>query len=116
MNKKGFTLVELLATITIMLIIASIAIPTGIKFIQRADKKQYEILEKQIVSAASKYYVNNKNEKCIELDKLKNNIDEKYLNEAGDVINPNNNKVLNKKVKVNTTGNKTTYELVNSCT
>ena len=50
MNNKGFTLVELLAAVTIMLMITMIAIPTSMKLIERGKQKQYDILESQIIS------------------------------------------------------------------
>jgi len=114
-NNKGFTLVEVLATVTIMVIITLIAVPTSIRFIERGKNQQYEILEDQIISAASKYYVKHKDEgKCIELDVLINDIDEKYV-EGTSIIDPRNNDVLTNKVQVTVIGTKITYELVENC-
>ena len=120
MNKKGFTLIELIATITIMVMITIIAIPTSIKFIEKGKQNQYDILEDQIISAANKYYINHKDDKCITIDELKNTnllneVDDKFINNLGNIINPKTNKTLNEQVKVTINGNKVTYKLVASC-
>lgn len=58
-SEKGFTLVELIATITIMLIIVSIAIPTSIKFINDGKEKEYDLVVDKIEVAAQEYYREN---------------------------------------------------------
>ena len=43
MNKKGFTLIELIVTIALVAMLFIIAIPTSIKFIERGKNQQYQI-------------------------------------------------------------------------
>jgi len=113
-NNRGFTLVEVLAAVTIMLMITVIAIPTSMKFIEKGKNQQYDILEDQILSAASKYYIKHKDTKCIELNNLINDIDDKYI-EGSNVIDPRSNEILTSKVKVTVDENKVKYELVQNC-
>ena len=58
-SEKGFTLVELIATITIMLIIVSIAIPTSIKFINDGKEREYDLIVDKIEVSAQEYYREN---------------------------------------------------------
>lgn len=113
-NNKGLTLIELILTVTIMLIITIIAVPTSIQFIKRSKTQQYSTLESQILSAASKYYIKHKDTKCIELNNLVNDIDEKYL-DGSNIIDPRDNSILTDKVKVTINGKTIKYELVNNC-
>lgn len=115
MNKKGFTLVELLVTITIMLLITIIAVPTTMRFVKNGKQKQYDILHSQIVSAASKYHIKHKDETCIEFEKLINEIDDKYIKE-GKVIDPRNNSNLKGMIEVVIEGDKVTYKLITEST
>lgn len=61
-NKKGFTLVELLSTITIMTVIATMATVNIIKIMDEKEKANDESINNVITSAACVY---------IELDKNK---------------------------------------------
>ncbi len=116
MNSKGFTLVEVLSAVTIMVLITIIAVPTSIRFIEKGKNQQYQILEDQIIGAASKYYIKHKDEgKCISLDKLINDIDDKFL-DGTTIIDPRDNTALTDKVKVTIADSKVTYELVSSST
>lgn len=51
MNKKGFTLVELLATIIIIAVVAGITIPVALGTINKSKKKQEELLVSNIKNA-----------------------------------------------------------------
>ena len=55
MNKKGFTLIEMLATITILGIIMVIAFPSVISLIRNNDKHLAEQLGTTMVTDAKKY-------------------------------------------------------------
>lgn len=54
-NKKGFTLVELLAVITIMCIILLIAFPSTVKLIEQNNQKKYQYYYELIENAAIAY-------------------------------------------------------------
>jgi type IV pilus assembly protein PilA len=83
-NNKGFTLVELLAVLAILVIIMTIALPNISSSIERSKAKQNSAMEKVIISAGKLYVSNHKNNiqtdgnnKCyISMNKL---TDENYL-------------------------------------
>ena len=56
MNRKGFTLVEILGTITILGIISSIAIISITRILYNAKVEYYKSLESTVESAARDYY------------------------------------------------------------
>jgi type IV pilus assembly protein PilA len=58
-NKRGFTLVELLAVIVILAVILVIAIPNVIKVIDKAKLDTYKRNEDMLVSATQKYMAAN---------------------------------------------------------
>ena len=75
LNNKGFTLVELLAVLVIMIAIASIAIPTINSSLERSKKNQDEKRIKLLESAAELYvseHKNNFNATCLKLSTLVN--------------------------------------------
>ncbi len=53
MNRRGFTLVELLATIIVLAVVVGITIPVTINGINKAKKKQQDILVANIQSAVA---------------------------------------------------------------
>jgi type IV pilus assembly protein PilA len=59
-NKKGFTLVELLAVIVILIIITAIAIPSISSSIERTNDRQKKSKEELIISAAELYLSDHK--------------------------------------------------------
>lgn len=86
-NNKGFTLVELLAVLVIMIAIASIAIPTINSSLERSKNNQNQKRIKILESAAELYVSEHKNTfdgVCIALSLLKNEgyVDEEALNDA----------------------------------
>lgn len=73
LNKKGFTLVELLVVIVILAVIMSIAIPSITSSIERSKDKQKTQIIKLIESAGELYvdrHKNTVNQGQITLDKL----------------------------------------------
>ncbi len=60
-NNKGFTLVELLAVLVILIAISSIAIPTISSSLERSKTKQDDSKKKLLVSAAELYVTDNRN-------------------------------------------------------
>lgn len=88
LNKKGFTLVELLAVVVILLAISVIAISSISASIERSKAKQDAAKIEVILSYAKLYYDDHKNSEtdgCIELDLL--DLSESELTYAdGDII------------------------------
>ena len=56
LNKKGFTLVEVLAVVVILGIIMLIAIPNVNKLIMRNKKENCEAMKKNIINATKNYF------------------------------------------------------------
>lgn len=70
MNNKGFTLVELLASLTILAII-SILMTTSVQYsVTNVKTKNYETLKKMIVEATINY-INSSNDEYFSLDNIK---------------------------------------------
>lgn len=55
LNKKGFTMIELLAVLVILVVIMAIAIPSVTSSIERSKQKEYDQKVKLIESAAELY-------------------------------------------------------------
>ena len=95
MNRKGFTLVELLATITILGIIVTIGGVSISSIMKNAKNKEYELLISNIKSAVETYYQECKygdsDGNCSTQIELKYLLDNGYLSsngEDGKLINP----------------------------
>ncbi len=101
MNKKGFTLVELLATIVLLAIIVAIAIPTVNTVINKNKIENCKTLRDSVINAGILYVSDNKYDlewendttivKYSDLYSLNDTIahNDKYLKSA--IINPCNN-------------------------
>ena len=61
LNKKGFTLVEVLVVLVILVIIMSIAIPSVTSSIERSKQKQKDTKIELVISAAELYVDRHKN-------------------------------------------------------
>lgn len=70
MNKKGFTLVELLAVIIIMALIMAFAFPAITSIINNNNQKKYEAYEKSMTEYAKAYFEDSTS--IIGLTSLKN--------------------------------------------
>ena len=87
LNNKGFTLVELLAVVVILIIIVSIAIPTISSSIQRTNDSQIQNKKQLILSATEQYLSDHRkartkfyNNDCY-IDISDNLISDSYLTE-----------------------------------
>lgn len=68
LNQKGFTLVELLAVLVILVAIMGIAIPTISSSLERTKAKQNESRYKVLETAAEQYVTDHKNAIYTNLD------------------------------------------------
>jgi type IV pilus assembly protein PilA len=121
MNKKGFTLVELLAVIVILAIILVIAIPNVIKIIDKAKLDAYNKNKDLIERAAKTYLTSNasllpQNIGDYTIIKLNDLITNNYINNIKDPKNNTNCDVNNSLVKVENIGiNQYKYDAFLQC-
>lgn len=112
LNKKGFTLVELLAVVVILLAISVIAVSSISAAIERNKNKQNEAKKELIVSYGKLYYDEHKNDYtsitdfCVTTGKLKN---DKYISD--DELMDADNNTISGAVKYNGTK----FEFVDHC-
>ena len=66
-NKKGFTLTEILAVIAILGVILAIAVPSYNSLSKKFEKAYYEKLEGSVLAAAKSYYKENAESRPSEL-------------------------------------------------
>ena len=109
-NKKGFTLIELIATITLILLLFIILVPLSLNLIEKSNKEQCEKMANSI-EANAELCVLDKNSICINntsetyyvsLINLYNNgyIEKEYLNKFKDINLSVDENFLNYKVKI----------------
>ena len=102
LNKKGFTLVELIATIVVLALVVSISAYAITNIINSAKEKNYELLIKNIKDASETYYQeckysNNSGITCNDNVTLQDLVNYGYLkgNGTGDnkmvIVNPKDN-------------------------
>lgn len=102
LNKKGFTLVELIATIVVLALVVSISAYAITNIINSAKEKNYELLIKNIKDASETYYQeckysNNSGITCDDTVKLQDLVNYGYLKGNGtkddkmEIVNPKNN-------------------------
>lgn len=70
LDKKGFTLVELLVVIVILVVIMSIAIPSVTSSLERSKEKQKNAKIELIESAAEIYFDKNSTQDSVSVPKL----------------------------------------------
>ena len=112
LNKKGFTLVELIATIVVLALVVSISAYAITNIINSAKEKNYELLIKNIKDASETYYQeckykysNNSGITCNDNVTLQDLVNYGYLKGNGTedkkmenvnpkmkIVNPKNNK------------------------
>ena len=121
--KKGFTLVELLAVIVILGIIAIIAVPTIYNLITDSREKLYNEQVFQIENAAKKWAVENisddgtNDENHFVTDVSINDLIDTGFLENRDIIDPRDNSTMNGCVKINYSKdyNQYTYKYQENC-
>ena len=106
LNKKGFTLVELIATIVVLALVVSISAYAITNIINSAKEKNYELLIKNIKDASETYYQeckysNNSGITCDDTVKLQDLVNYGYLKGNGTEDNKIDNKIDNKMKIVN---------------
>ena len=79
MNKKGFTLVELLAVITIMSLIMAIAFPAIDNLIENNKRKKYESYEKIISEYAKAFFEDRAQTGTLKLNEIKDTTENNEL-------------------------------------
>lgn len=107
LNKKGFTLVELIATIVVLALVVSISAYAITNIINSAKEKNYELLIKNIKDASETYYQeckykysNNSGITCNDNVTLQDLVNYGYLKGNGtkddkmEIVNPKNNEYI----------------------
>lgn len=100
LNKKGFTLVELIATIVVLALVVSISAYAITNIINSAKEKNYDLLIKNIKDASETYYQECKYSDitCNDTVTLQYLVDYGYLKGNGTkdnkmvIVNPKDNK------------------------
>lgn len=70
LNNKGFTLIEILATVAIMSILFGVAIIGVSKYIEKTQRDAYETMQKTVYDAAASYHQNNPTETTVDIGSL----------------------------------------------
>ena len=86
LNNKGFTLIEILATVAIMGILSGVAVMGVTNYIEKTQKDAYEIMQKTIYDAAASYHQDNPSKTNVNIVDLK---DQGYLETLQDPTNKN---------------------------
>ena len=95
MNKKGFTLIEVIIVIAIIAIISLLLVPNVISLIGKNNKESCENLKENIISA-TKIYVNmNKYELGFDCNNTPENITLQTLVNSGDLKTDENGEIIN---------------------
>ena len=80
-NNKGFTMLELLATVTILGILTTLAIQAYGKYIYKTEEKAYDFLASSAISATEEYLMDHQNITEVDIDTL---VEKQYLESAKD--------------------------------
>ena len=108
MNRKGFTLIEVIMVIAIIALIFLLLIPNVISLIGKNNKESCENLKENIISAA-KIYVNiNKYDLGFSCDTAKN-ITLQALVDSGDLKEPVINPITKEEIDLNNSSVSVTY-------
>jgi len=117
-NNKGFTLVELLAVVAILILILSLITPKIFKQLKTAEN----VTDKEQINAiidTSKLYMNQHSELLPEHNSLYtitlNELKESGLIKSSQILNPSTKEELTGCILVNYENNKYKYEYLNNC-
>ena len=91
-NNKGYTMIELLATITILGIIMTIAIPSVMVYVNRGRETFYNNQKKNLVHAAKSYITNTNHKPAKVGDYMDLSMDDLVQGKYIDVIRDSNKK------------------------
>ena len=110
MKKNGFTLIELMAVITILVILSLIIVPIVDKNVKRSKDEMYDVQIENIRLAGINYYTDNitlrpKNGESTSIS-LSDLIDSDYI---GSVVNPKTGKEFSENIMVKVTNNSGKY-------
>ena len=103
MNKKGFTLIEVIVVIVIIVILSLILIPNVMLFINKNDINSCEKLITNIESSAKIYVSENKYTLGFDCSNTSKTITLQQLVDVGDLSSPIINPITKKEIDLNTT-------------
>lgn len=78
MKKRGFTLLEIIAVITLIVIVSSVAIPAYTRITDRQRLKTDMSTALELAQFAKTYYIDGKNEEGFSVDKVETYIEDIY--------------------------------------
>ena len=106
MNKKGFSLIEMLAVVAILGILSTVAVSAVSRFQHNARQQAYDTLTESASLAAESYYLTHPNATEVSFETL---IEEGYLENATDPVHSDAN--CDGKVVITTNGSGVASEL-----
>lgn len=76
LNKKGFTLIEIIVVVVVLAVLMAVAVPSVLKYINEADNAKYMAQGRSVMTTAQaelvKAYIDDSKVTTAELDNLKN--------------------------------------------
>ena len=121
MNKRGFTLVELIGTIVILLVLSLLVFPNLLNLIKNSKKDISTSTKDFIYGQAKSYIYDNVNSYTLKEGNiycigLKDLVSKNYLNTPLKDAESGNDIDLSKQIEVKVNNNDYSYELVETCT
>ena len=94
LSNKGFSLVEMLAVVVILGIVATIMVPTVTGVLNSNKEKGYESLKQSIISSAKVYMSNNRYDIALADGSCPKNIE----NQTANIVKIGNNSITDSKI------------------